>query len=157
MKILMVCLGNICRSPLAEGILESKANKQGLGWLVDSAGTNNNYHIGQAPHPLSQKVAKLHSVDISQQAARAFVPEDFDRFDKIYAMSADILTGIKNIAGKKYNAAKTDLLLNEIYPGKNMSVPDPYYGEEDGYHEVFSMIDKACDQIIEKYGQLKTA
>lgn len=153
----MVCLGNICRSPLAEGILESKANKQGLGWLVDSAGTNNNYHIGQAPHPLSQKVAKLHSVDISQQAARAFVPEDFDRFDKIYAMSADILTGIKSIAGKKYNAAKTDLLLNEIYPGKNMSVPDPYYGEEAGYHEVFSMIDKACDQIIEKYGQLKTA
>ncbi len=157
MKILMVCLGNICRSPLAEGILESKANKQGLGWLVDSAGTNNNYHVGQAPHPLSQKVAKLHSVDISQQAARAFVAEDFDRFDKIYAMSEDILTGMKNIAGKKYNAAKTDLLLNEIYPGKNMSVPDPYYGEEAGYHEVFSMIDKACDQIIEKYGQLKIA
>ena len=91
MKILMVCLGNICRSPLAEGILESKAKKLGLSWEVDSAGTNNNYHIGEAPHPLSQKVARLHAVDISGQCARAFVADDFDRFDKIYAMSADIL------------------------------------------------------------------
>src|ERR1700748_2847012 len=83
MKILMVCLGNICRSPLAEGILEAKAKKLGLPWEVDSAGTNNNYHIGEAPHPLSQKVARLNSLDISNQCARAFVADDFDRFDKI--------------------------------------------------------------------------
>jgi protein-tyrosine phosphatase len=157
MKILMVCIGNICRSPLAEGILESKAKKLGLNWMVDSAGTNNNYHIGEAPHPLSQKVAKLHSVDISQQCARAFVAEDFDRFDKIYAMSSDILDNMRRIAKKKFKAEKTDLLLNEIYPGKNMNVPDPWYGEEPGYHDVYSMIDKACDKIIEKYGYLKTA
>src|SRR6202044_2303001 len=114
MKILMVCLGNICRSPLAEGILEGKAKKLGLQWEVDSAGTNNNYHVGEAPHKLSQKVAKLHAVDISHQRARAFVAEDFERFDKIYAMSADILTHMKNIAGPKFNMKKTDLLLNEL-------------------------------------------
>ena len=106
MKILMVCLGNICRSPLAEGILESKAKKLGLPWEVDSAGTNNNYHIGEAPHPLSQKVARLHSVDISQQSARAFVPEDFDRFDKIYAMSGDIIDRHEKNCQKKIQAGK---------------------------------------------------
>lgn len=129
MKILMVCLGNICRSPLAEGILESKAKKLGLQWEVDSAGVNNNYHIGEAPHPLSQKVAKLHAVDISNQAARAFVADDFDRFDKIYAMSSDILVGMKNIARKKFNPEKTELLLNEIYPGKNLTFPIPGMGK----------------------------
>jgi protein-tyrosine phosphatase len=157
MKILMVCLGNICRSPLAEGILESKARKMGLFWEVDSAGTNNNFHIGEAPHPLSQKVARLHALDISSQCARAFVADDFDHFDKIYAMSADILTGMKQIASKKYRPEKTDLLLNEIYPGKNLDVPDPWYGEEPGYHAVYEMIDKACERIVEKYGNRKTA
>jgi protein-tyrosine phosphatase len=157
MKILMVCLGNICRSPLAEGILESKARKLGLPWEVDSAGTNNNYHIGEAPHPLSQKVARLNSLDISNQCARAFVAADFDRFDKIYAMSSDILAGMKMIARKKFDPEKTDLLLNELYPGENMDVPDPWYGEETGYHEVYQMIDKACEKIVEKYGYLKTA
>jgi protein-tyrosine phosphatase len=157
MKILMVCLGNICRSPLAEGILESRARKMGLLWEVDSAGTNNNYHIGEAPHPLSQKVARLHALDISSQSARAFVADDFDRFDKIYAMSADILAGIKQIARKKYRPEKTDLLLNEIYPGENLDVPDPWYGEEPGYHAVYDMIDKACERIVEKYGNRKTA
>jgi protein-tyrosine phosphatase len=157
MKILMVCLGNICRSPLAEGILESKAKKLGLHWEIDSAGTNNSYHIGEAPHPLSQKVAKLHAVDISNQAARAFVADDFDRFDKIYAMSSDILVHMKKIARKKFKPEKTDLLLNEVYPGENLDVPDPWFGEEPGYHEVYNMIDKACDKIVEKYGYLKTA
>ena len=85
MKILMVCLGNICRSPLAEGILQDKARKAGLKWSVESAGTNG-YHTGEAPHPLSQKVARINGVDISKQRSRNFVAEDFDRFDKIYAM-----------------------------------------------------------------------
>ncbi len=157
MKILMVCLGNICRSPLAEGILESKAKKMGLPWVVDSAGTNNNYHIGHAPHPLSQKVATQNKIDISGQTARAFVPDDFDRYDLIYAMSGDILVDMKNIAKKKFKSEKANLLLNEIAPGENLDVPDPYYGEEQGYHKVYEMIDKACDKIIEKYGFLKTA
>jgi protein-tyrosine phosphatase len=157
MKILMVCLGNICRSPLAEGILEAKAKKLGLPWVVDSAGTNNNYHIGEAPHPLSQKVARFHAIDISSQSARAFVADDFDRFDKIYAMSGDILVDMKNIARKKFRPEKTDLLLNEVYPGENMDVPDPWSCDEPDYHEVYEMIEKACDKIVEKYGYLKTA
>jgi protein-tyrosine phosphatase len=157
MKILMVCLGNICRSPLAEGILEAKAKKMGLHWEVDSAGTNNNYHIGEAPHPLSQKVAKLHSLDISKQSARAFVADDFERFDKIYAMSSDIVTGMKSIGRNKFNPEKIDLLLNEVYPGKNMDVPDPWSGEEPRYHEVYEMINQACEKIIEKYKDIKTA
>ena len=157
MRILMVCLGNICRSPLAEGVLETKARQKGLKWTVDSAGTNNKFHLGEAPHPLSQKVASEHSVDISTQCARAFEPDDFDCFDKIYAMSSDIVADMKKIARKKFDAAKVSLLMDEIYPGENVDVPDPYYGDEPDYQEVYIMINEACDKIIEKYGYLQTA
>lgn len=149
MKILMVCLGNICRSPLAEGILEHKARKAGLNWTIDSAGTNG-YHIGEAPHRLSQKVARLNGIDICQQRARQFVKEDIDRYDKIYAMADDVIDDIKRIAQEKYDPSKVDLLLNELYPGQNLSVPDPWYGPEPGYHEVYKMIDAACEKIIER-------
>ena len=147
----MVCLGNICRSPLAEGILLNKANNAGLDWRLDSAGTNNYYHVGEAPHHFSQKVAKLHAIDISHQRARRFTEEDFDNFDKIYAMSKDVLEGIKAIGKNRFDAKKTDLLMNELFPGRNMDVPDPWYGPEPGYHEVFKLIDKACEKIIERY------
>jgi len=150
MKILMVCLGNICRSPLAEGILQDKAFKAGLNWSVESAGTNR-YHTGDAPHRLSQKIAKLNGIDISRQKARTFVPEDFDRYDKIYALAEDVLSDIGYIAKKKFDGSKVDLLMNELYPGRNMDVPDPYYDGEEAYHEVYRMIDKVCDKIIEKY------
>jgi protein-tyrosine phosphatase len=150
MKILMVCLGNICRSPLAEGILQEKAWKAGLQWSVESAGTNS-YHIGEAPHPLSQKVARLNKIDISKQRSRRFVAEDFDRFDKIYAMSDDVIDDMKRIAKNKFDEKKTDLLLNELFPGKNVDVPDPWYGPEPGYHDVFKMINDACDVVISKY------
>jgi protein-tyrosine phosphatase len=150
MKILMVCLGNICRSPMAEGILQEKAFKAGLKWSVESAGTNG-YHIGEAPHLLSQKVAKLNGIDISHQRSRQFTVEDFEVYDKIYALAEDVLDDIKRIAGKRFNANKADLLLNELHPGKNMDVPDPWYGPEPGYHQVFKMIDEVCDAIIEKY------
>ena len=150
MKILMVCLGNICRSPLAEGILQEKAFKSGLSWSVESAGTNG-YHTGEAPHLLSQKVAKINGIDISHQRSRNFIAEDFEIFDKIYALAEDVLDDIKRIAGKRFDAAKADLLLNELYPGENMDVPDPWYGPERGYHEVYKMIEKVCDVIVEKY------
>jgi protein-tyrosine phosphatase len=155
MKILMVCLGNICRSPLAEGILEHKIRQAGLSWQVDSAGTNG-YHIGDAPHRLSQKVAKLNGIDICNQKARQFVKEDFDSFDKIYALADDVLNEIKWIAKEKYNPKKVDLLLNELHPGKNYSVPDPWYGTESGYHEVYKLIEAACDAIIKKYSSHRT-
>ncbi|MGB3008689.1 MAG: low molecular weight protein-tyrosine-phosphatase [Chitinophagaceae bacterium] len=150
MKILMVCLGNICRSPLAEGILQEKALKAGLNWKVDSAGTNGN-HTGETPHPLSQKVAKLNGIDISHQVARRFSANDFDTYDKIYALADDVLDDIKRMSGKKFDATKADLLLNELFPGENLDVPDPWYGPERGYHEVYKMIDKVCEAIIEKY------
>jgi protein-tyrosine phosphatase len=150
MKILMVCLGNICRSPLAEGILQEKARKAGLDWMVDSAGTES-YHIGEAPHPLSQKVARINGVEICEQRARRFVAQDFERFDKIYALATDVLDDIRRMAGNKFDATKADLLLNELYPGKNLDVPDPWYGPEPGYHDVYKLIDDACEAIVEKY------
>lgn len=146
----MVCLGNICRSPLAEGILQDKAFKAGLNWSVESAGTNH-YHTGEAPHPLSQKVAKLNGIDICQQRARRFVADDFEVYDKIYALAGDVMSDIRRIAKNSFNPAKVDLLMNELYPGRDMDVPDPYYGAEPGYHEVYKMIDNVCTAIIERY------
>jgi protein-tyrosine phosphatase len=153
MKILMVCLGNICRSPLAEGLLQDKAWKAGLKLSVESAGTNS-YHIGEAPHPLSQKVAKLHGIDIGKQRKRKFVAEDFDRFDKIYAMSDDVIDEMKSIAKKNFDGKKVDLLLNELFPGQNVDVPDPWYGPESCFHKAYKMIDEACDAIIKKYSMI---
>lgn len=149
MKILMVCLGNICRSPLAEGILKHKVREAGLGWIIESAGTNS-YHIGEAPHPLSQKVAQINGIDISCQVARRFTKADIDNFDIIYAMAADVLEDIKKISGSSYNENKVSLFLNELHPGENMDMPDPWYGTEPGYHEVFSLIEKTCEVIITK-------
>ena len=155
MKILMVCLGNICRSPLAEGILDDKAKKAGLDWEIDSAGTSH-YHTDEPPHKLSQKVAKMHGIDISQQMCRQFQEEDMLHFDKIYAMDNDVYNDIKRISGELWNASKTDLLMNEIYPGENVDVPDPWYDGEEKYHFVYDMIDKACSAIIEKYKSQKS-
>jgi len=98
MKILMVCLGNICRSPLAEGILQHKVIKAGLLWQVESAGTAN-YHVGEPPHKLSQKVAKMNGIDISRQQCRQFKKEDMLEFDKIYAMDSENYINIKHISG----------------------------------------------------------
>lgn len=150
MKILMVCLGNICRSPLAEGILQEKAEAAGLHWVVESAGTNG-YHIGEAPHKLSQKVALLNGIDISCQKARRFRAADFDEYDFIYAMAEDVIDEMKYIAKHRYDASKVDLLMNLLHPGKNQDVPDPWYGTESGYHEVYLMISQACDKLIEKH------
>lgn len=150
----MVCLGNICRSPLAEGILQHKSRQAGLNWTVESAGTNR-YHIGEAPHPLSQKVALLHGIDISQQRARRITGADFERYDKIYALAGNVIVDMQSLARQQYQPGKVDLLMNELHPGSNMDVPDPYYGAEPGYHEVFKMIGEACDSIISRYGLLK--
>lgn len=149
MKILMVCLGNICRSPIAEGILQQKAIKAGLNWVVESAGTNG-YHTGEAPHDLSIKVALQNGVDISQQRSRKFTAADFEQYDKIYAMANDVLDDMKSIAKNKYDATKTNLLLNELFAGQNQDVPDPWSRPEKEYHLVFDLIDKACQQIINK-------
>ena len=152
MKILMVCLGNICRSPLAEGILKHKAKLAGLNWEIDSAGTGN-YHIGSAPHHLSQKVAKLKGVDICDQKARQFRKKDMLSFDKIYVMDSSNYNDVRSISKELWDESKVDLLLNELYPHRNINVPDPWFGGEEGFHEVYAMIEEACDAIIKKYAE----
>ena len=150
MRILLVCLGNICRSPIAEGVLRHKIAEQGLDWEVASAGTNS-YHTGEPPHKHSQKVCMLNGVDISSQRARKFKASDFEAYDKIYAMAADVYDEIIEIAGNKVVPAKLDYFLNELEEGKNGSVPDPWYGDETGYAPVYELIEKACEAIIKKY------
>jgi protein-tyrosine phosphatase len=150
MRILVVCLGNICRSPLAEGILQQQAQLTGFNWVVESAGTNG-YHNGEAPHYLSQKVAKLHGLDISKQRSREFLSNDMEHYDKIYAMAIDVLEAIKDIAGKKYDSNKVSLFLEDQYPQQNKEVPDPWYGGEDGYHTVYQIIEDGAVAIMDAY------
>ncbi|MBP9215237.1 MAG: low molecular weight phosphotyrosine protein phosphatase [Chitinophagaceae bacterium] len=145
----MVCLGNICRSPLAEGILQHKANAAALNWQVDSAGTAG-YHVGNPPHHLSQKVAKHNGIDISHQQCKQFVQEDMLNYDRIYVMDSSNYNDVKKISGHLWNEQKVGLLLNELFKGENRNVPDPWYGEEDGYHKVFDMIDRACEKIVNR-------
>lgn len=151
MKILMVCLGNICRSPLAEGILKQKVKERGLNWEIDSAGTEN-YHVGEAPHRLSQKIASEHGIDISRQRARRLSQADLENFDKIYAMAPDVYHEMKYIS-RDIPKGKVDLLRNEVSPGKDLPVPDPWYGGEKEFREAYALIEEACDKIVEKYGQ----
>ena len=150
MKILMVCLGNICRSPLAEGILKEKISRSGLAWKIESAGTNG-YHTGEPPHLLSQKVAEMNGIDISRQRSRKFIMNDLLEFDRIYAMANDVMNDIQSICGEDNDNKKVALFLNGLYPGQDMDVPDPWSGPESGYHEVYELIDRACDAIIENY------
>ncbi len=150
MKFLMVCLGNICRSPLAEGILKDKIKKAGLDWIVDSAGTNH-YETGFPPHKLSQNIARLNGVEISDQQCRQFLKEDMINFDKIYVMDENNYHEVKRISKQFWNKEKVDFLMNEVYPYENRSIPDPYLGNEADYKHVYGLVDKACTHIIEKY------
>ena len=154
MKILMVCKGNICRSPLAEGILKTKADKKDLGWFVDSAAIAA-YHIGKQPHELSQKVALINGVDISDQKARLFTEEDLENFDIIYAMSADIKDIIESRYPDNDGLSKIELIMNEMHPEQNENVPDPFHFGEKEFHEVYHMLDECSDVIIEKYSALE--
>ena len=148
-KILMVCLGNICRSPLAEGILKSKTNH--LDVVVDSAGTAA-YHIGEQPDIRSIAIAKKYGIDLIDQRARQFCINDFDDFDKIYAMDTSNYTSIISLVRNESDKDKVDLILNEINPKSFQSVPDPYYGGDNGFQDVYDMLDEACDRIVEQIG-----
>jgi protein-tyrosine phosphatase len=148
-KVLMVCLGNICRSPVAEGVLQHYANKAGLNWIVESAGTNG-LHNGEAPHHISQKIAKQNGIDISQQISRQFVKADIKRYDKIYVMANDVMQDVKRIAKDDFDETKIDYFLNELNPGQNEDMPDPWYGGESGFVLVHNLIDKTCKAIVEK-------
>lgn len=146
-KVLMVCLGNICRSPLAEGILKSKINTSKI--LVDSAGTGA-YHVGNLPDERSIEVAKKYGIDITNQRARKFTVKDFDEFDFIYAMDESNFQNILMLARNSEDEDKVQLILNEIDTDKNASVPDPYYGGNQGFENVYKMLDEACEIIANK-------
>ena len=140
----MVCLGNICRSPLAEGILKSKVYS--FKTFVDSAGTGA-YHIGKKPDVRSIAIAKLNGLDITDQKARKFTVEDYDNFDIIYAMDNSNFDDILVLARNDEDKAKVKLILNEVFPDENLDVPDPYYGGDFGFRNVYKMLDEACDII----------
>ena len=143
----MVCLGNICRSPLAEGILKSKIDSNNI--FVDSAGTGH-WHIGKKPDPRSIEVAKKHQLDITDQRARQFSKQDFEDFDYIFVMynanKKDALSMARNDSDKE----KIYLILNEIFPNENMDVPDPYYGGSEGFQNVYRMLDLSCNSIANR-------
>jgi protein-tyrosine phosphatase len=147
MKILMVCLGNICRSPLAQGILEEKVKSKGLDWEVDSCGTGS-WHVGGPPDQRSVNIGIKNGMDISNQKARQLSLEDFDQFDLILAMDSQNYQDILKKGGKKYSN-KVEIILNYLHPGENRSVPDPYFGG--GFDKVFDLLDLACDKVIERY------
>lgn len=146
MRILMVCLGNICRSPLAEGIMKEKAKKYKLKIDVDSAGTAA-YHEGELPDPRSMDTAQKYGIDISDQRARKFETADFHEFDKIFAMDQSNYYDIVNQAQNDQDVQKVEMILNTLYPGEDKPVPDPYYGGKDGFDNVFDMLDRACEKI----------
>jgi protein-tyrosine phosphatase len=149
MKILMVCLGNICRSPLAEGILKHYIKREKLDWFVDSAGTGA-WHIGNPPDPRSIELAKKHGIDISDQRARKIRSTDFEEFDIIFAMDSSNYNDLQRYALDDEEKEKIKFILNETKPNQNNSVPDPYW-DDNGFEKVYQMLDIACKSFIEKH------
>lgn len=146
-KILMVCLGNICRSPLAEGILQSKLPRD--QFIVDSAGTGN-WHVGRQPDSRSIAIAKLKGLDISKQKGRQFTTKDFETNDYIFVMDNSNYKDVIQLAPNQEAKSKVSLILNDLFPNENVDVPDPYYGMEDGFSNVYGMLDEVCKIIAEK-------
>ena len=146
LKIVMVCLGNICRSPLAEVIMRAKLLEN---HIVDSAGTGA-WHSGQLPDKRSVTTAKKRGLDITNQRARQFKVSDFDTFDYIYVMDNSNYKDVISLAPTEESKSKVRLILNEIFPNENVDVPDPYYGGDDGFENVFDMLDQACEAIARK-------
>lgn len=150
-SVLFVCLGNICRSPMAEGILRHKANQRGLDLMIDSAGTGG-WHAGEHPDKRATKTAKERGVDISKQKARQIAEEDLEKFDLILVADAEVYDGVVELAMNREQKLKVDYIMNLVYPDLNKPVPDPYYGGAEGFENVFDMLDKACDALIKSIG-----
>jgi protein-tyrosine phosphatase len=146
-KILMVCLGNICRSPLAEGILQSKLPAE--KFVVDSAGTGD-WHVGQGPDKRSVLTAKNRGLDISCQKARQIKQADFTEFDHIFVMDSANLRDVTSLAPTPLAKAKVKLMMDEIFPGQNIDVPDPYFGGSEGFGKVYDMLEEACELVAAK-------
>lgn len=143
----MVCLGNICRSPLAEGILKSKVDSSKV--LVDSAGTGD-WHVNQEPDKRSIAVGEKYNIDITAQRGRQFKKKDFENFDLIYVMDNSNKANVLALAENDSQKKKVKLILDEIFPGENVDVPDPYFGGDSGFENVYKMLDEACEKIANK-------
>jgi protein-tyrosine phosphatase len=143
----MVCLGNICRSPLAEGILAAKLPKD--KFTVDSAGTGS-WHIGHSPDDRSIAVAKKNKISISNQKGRQFSTTDFDAFDYIYVMDNSNYEDVIQLAKNQQQKEKVQLILNELFPNEKVDVPDPYFGLPNGFEIVYNMLDEVCEIIAKK-------
>lgn len=146
-KILMVCLGNICRSPLAEGLLASKLPSD--TFLVDSAGTGH-WHVGHLPDKRSIETASKRGLDITKQRGRQIQPSDLDLFDYIYVMDNSNYEDVVKLSTKTEHKQKVTLILDALFPSENVDVPDPYYGLQNGFEQVYDMLDEACDVIAQK-------
>jgi len=147
MKILMVCLGNICRSPLADGLLRKKVAEAGLNVEVDSAGTAA-HHVGEAPDSRMRATAKSKGCPIDDLRARQFVVDDYDRFDRIYVMDGSNKRNVLSLARNAEDEAKVEMLLNLSHPNQDLEVPDPYYGGEQGFLDVYNLVDEATDVLL---------
>jgi protein-tyrosine phosphatase len=143
----MVCLGNICRSPLADGILRNKVSHKQLPWFVDSAGTAA-YHIGNPPDLRMIQTAKANGIDISGLRARQFTPQDFEDFDRIYVMDQSNYKNVLAMANSNADRQKVSLLLDHLYPNKQLEVPDPYYGNQSDFDAVFTLVNEATEALI---------
>ena len=146
-RILMVCLGNICRSPMADGLLRRKVIENKLDVYVDSAGTAN-YHLGKQADERMRQTAKANQTNIDELRARQFTVADFGLFDKIYAMDEENYANIISLTQNPSDKLKVTLLLNELYPGENRAVPDPYYGGMEGFEEVYTLLNEVSSKII---------
>lgn len=148
MNILFVCLGNICRSPMAEGILKKMYLEKGINGTVESAGFES-FHINDAPDPRAIKVAKSRGIDISQKKARLFLKADFDRFDHIYVMDTLNMNDVQELVRNENDLKKVDYLMNLIEPGSNKTVPDPFLSGIEDCEKVFLTLEKACQKIVQ--------
>ncbi len=147
-RVLFVCLGNICRSPLAEGVFRHHVSQAGLqhAFEIDSAGTGG-WHVGETPDPRSVAVARAHGVDISGQRARQFERGDLERFDEVLGMDLSNLRNMQAL-GRGDEPAQVGLLLAEVEGGSGAEVPDPYYGGHDGFGHVYRLVDEACAALL---------
>lgn len=151
MKILMVCLGNICRSPMAEGILRDKIRTAKSDIITDSCGTSN-WHIGKQADERAIKTLQNKGIDISDLRARQFIPSDFEYYDLIYCMDTDNYDNILGLTNDPAHKAKVNMILNVVDPLANQPVPDPYFGNNDGFEKVYQLLDEATTKIIQKHG-----